>query len=276
MKDFMFITSKLSSHTFRITDLAGSSCFLIAGKDYAVLVDAGTGLGNIRKCTESLTDKEIKVVLTHGHTDHIGGAALFDIVYISAEDMELAGRNDNQESKLFSASYTNPAVCRELVKEDMCPSSGRPFAILKKHKVFDLGDVVLETIPVPGHTKGFVMILNHTERYIIFGDGLNSAVFLLGTDASDIQTYRNSLLELKQYENLYDRCFVSHGPLLVKKEVLDGTLDVCNEMLKGKTERQKYTYAGIPCFFAHKVNEALERIDGGTGNILYTEDKIIV
>ncbi len=275
MKDFLFLTSRISRYTTRITDMSGSSCFLIEGSRSSVLVDTGTGLGDLRKCVDGLTKKNLQVILTHGHTDHIGGASQFENVYISAEDMELAQRNDDQASKLFSASYTNPAVCRDLTPGDMCPPAVRPFMILESNRVLDLGDVVLEVIPVPGHTKGFIMVLNRTERMIISGDGLNSAVFLIGTDAADIRTYRKSLLSLKRYEDAYDRCLVSHGPLLADKRVLDGTVRVCDELLSGKTDREPYQYAGISCFFAHRVDAALERLDGGIGNILYTEDRIV-
>ena len=274
MKDFMFITSRISEHTIRITDLAGSSCFLTEGERYALLIDTGTGLGNLAECVKGLTDKEVTVVLTHGHTDHIGGASLFDVVYISEEDRELALRNDNQEKKLFSASYTNPVICRGLLPEEMCPPVEHDFRILEKHQVFDLGGVILETIPAAGHTKGFVMVLNRTERWLITGDGLNDPVFLLGTDAADIRTYRDSLLSLKRYEDLYDCCYVSHGHLNTEKEVLDKTVHVCEELLAGKTDRYPFTYAGVSCFFAHRVNEALQRADRETGNILYTEDRI--
>lgn len=55
--------------------------YLITGREKALLVDTGLGMGNIRQVVEQLTSLAVVVMNTHTHFDHIGRNALFDTVY---------------------------------------------------------------------------------------------------------------------------------------------------------------------------------------------------
>ena len=46
---------------------------LIVGRDRAVLIDTGMGVGDIRKLVMELTRLPVTVVQSHAHNDHIGG-----------------------------------------------------------------------------------------------------------------------------------------------------------------------------------------------------------
>lgn len=48
------------------------SVFVPEGKEKALLIDTGIGIGNIRQKIEELTDKPLIVVMGHG--DHTGGS----------------------------------------------------------------------------------------------------------------------------------------------------------------------------------------------------------
>ena len=47
--------------------------YLILGKERALLLDTGMGIGNIRAVAERLTKLPITVVNSHSHFDHVGG-----------------------------------------------------------------------------------------------------------------------------------------------------------------------------------------------------------
>ena len=48
-------------------------CYLVEGRDYALLIDTILGIGNLKAFCETLTDKPIRLVNTHSHSDHVGG-----------------------------------------------------------------------------------------------------------------------------------------------------------------------------------------------------------
>lgn len=270
----MFISSKISNNTTCISDYTGASCFLIEGEKAAALIDTGAGLGDLKSFVHRLTNKPIIVILTHGHVDHLGGAGEFETVYIGSEDITLAKQNDTKEFKFFGARQNNPIICQNLTAEDMCSPVHTDFLPLSAHQAFDLGGIELETIPVPGHTKGFTMVLNITERFIIWGDGCNPLVFLCEEESTSVKEYRDSLLFLKNYENRYDRCCVSHGHIYAEKSLLDGIIKVCDELLLGDSDEEEFESMGRKFLLAHAVDSNMVRKDGGLGNILYRKDKL--
>ena len=56
--------------------------WLVEGREKALLVDTGLGVGDLRGEVEALTDKPVIVANTHGHGDHSGGNYAFDRVYM--------------------------------------------------------------------------------------------------------------------------------------------------------------------------------------------------
>ena len=59
---------------------------LIEGKERAVLLDTGMGIGNIRAYVEQLSDKPITVYLTHAHGDHNYGDGWWEEAYLNEKD----------------------------------------------------------------------------------------------------------------------------------------------------------------------------------------------
>ena len=55
--------------------------FLIVGEDQALLFDTGLGIGDMRSVVTELTDRDIIVLNSHTHYDHIGSNYQFDTIY---------------------------------------------------------------------------------------------------------------------------------------------------------------------------------------------------
>src|SRR5215203_318122 len=80
-----FVVSEPSRGVFAIREplqVDDVRSYLIAGSEKAILVDTGTGVGDIRKIVEQLTDLPVGVVNSHSHWDHIGGNWRFDDIAI--------------------------------------------------------------------------------------------------------------------------------------------------------------------------------------------------
>ena len=56
--------------------------FLFTGGEEALLVDAGFPGGGVAEAVRGLTDKPVKLVLTHGDPDHMGGATGFGSAFL--------------------------------------------------------------------------------------------------------------------------------------------------------------------------------------------------
>lgn len=67
---------KMNEKTWVLTNRWCNFCYLLLGDQEALLIDTGCGEGNVREVAESITNKPIRVVNTHGHLDH-GESILF-------------------------------------------------------------------------------------------------------------------------------------------------------------------------------------------------------
>ncbi|MDE5865426.1 MAG: MBL fold metallo-hydrolase, partial [Lachnospiraceae bacterium] len=87
MTELNFRTEKISRRITRIYAFSSELMYLVEGDNEAALIDSGSGIGFVRPLVEKLTDKPLKVLLTHGHVDHAMGASEFppESVYISQE-----------------------------------------------------------------------------------------------------------------------------------------------------------------------------------------------
>ena len=68
-----FATRELERGVWLVAEPVHVNCFLVAGRERAVLIDSGLGIADIRPIVESLTDLDVMVANTHHHWDHVGG-----------------------------------------------------------------------------------------------------------------------------------------------------------------------------------------------------------
>ena len=265
-----FTAEKISPSTTKVTDITGVAVFLVEGAEKCALIDTATGAGGLKGYVEALTDKPVEVILTHGHCDHAGGAVGFEKVWLHKNDWELVKHHATMDMKTDYAHFTTG---KELPLEDFAPERTEGYLPLEDGQVFDLGGVTLEILHVPGHTQGMVCVLNREERTILFGDACNPSTFLWAAEASCVEEYRRSLLELKKQEGRWDTVWLSHGPTAIDKAVLDGVIAVCDAIMAGKNDWQPFDFMGNALRIAQKEKGHV-RLDGGLGNIVYDPGKV--
>lgn len=177
--------------------------FLLDGGSEAALIDAGVGLdvdlllANIR--ATGLARKVNKIILTHAHSDHMGGAG------------QLRAALDAQvyapwEAAPWVRSADERAVSLELAKragyypEDYRLKGSEVDAEVREGDMIHVGDLELRVIETPGHCRGHCSYLVRTpERTLFFGGDLvffNGSVVLQNIPDCSIQDYANSVEKL--------------------------------------------------------------------------------
>ena len=138
-----------------------------------MLFDSGMGIGNMRALVESLTDKPITLVCSHGHFDHVGGAWQFDgahklctpdSVAEAAEGFSLPEDDENRSLAAFSIVGTlwfDPKTFRV-----------KPYKVIpaEEGEVFDLGGRRLRVVASPGHSDDGMMLADDENRLLFTGD----------------------------------------------------------------------------------------------------------
>lgn len=197
----------------------------------------------------------------------MGGAALFDEVYMNTLDMPVFHKFGDTQSRIEDARNLN------IPEEILVPTRETEIESIQNHQVFDLGNLHIEMIHVPGHTPGMMCPLIQEERTIIFGDACGVSVLLFDEFSSTISQYLESLTYLKQYEEYYDTIYRNHGTFVSPKDLLDNVIECCQLILDHKDDHVPVSMHGYNLFAAKKTDH-FRRVDGKEGNILYALDKV--
>lgn len=277
MESKFFKAKKIYDNVILITGLGGEQCYLIEGSEKALLIDGLSGVGSLRAFVRELTDLPVTLVNTHGHVDHIGADFEYGEVYIDPADIALMYEHAGREMRLGFAK--SGAMFRplpvELRLDDVtvpCPVKTLP---LKNGDIFDLGGVQLETISVPGHTKGTVVFLDRAKGIVYSGDACNRNTLLFGEESTSIEQYKESLLHFQSFQDRFDLLWGGHGGSAEKKTIIQEAIDLCDEIMAGTDDAiEAVGFGNRPCWYAKAKNERYERLDGGVANIAYAKGRI--
>lgn len=180
-------------------------CFLVLGKTEALLIDTGIKKG-LKKKIEEITNLPIKVILTHGDSDHTTAKDEFTEVYAHPIEIE----------------FKNLKEVLPLTKD-----------------IIEIGEFKLEIILIPGHTPGSIALLEKTQRFLISGDSVSEATIYMFGKGRNIFAWRDSLHILAKYKNDFDVIYASHGPVAIAPDQIDACLSLINETLSGEIPGMK-------------------------------------
>ena len=270
-----FHAEKISEHATRIYGLAGEQMYLVEGAQKAALIDTGSGAGSLRQYVESLTDRPVIVLVTHGHVDHAMGAPEFDTVYMSRKDDYIYVQHCELEVRKRFLSESPKFA--DVTEEEYIPvTPPDAFLDMEEGDVFDLGGISIEIYACPGHTRGSLCMLIREERTLITGDACNGFTFLFDTYSTGLSTYEKNLRELKsKTAGKFDRIYLSHGPGRDYPAVLlDEVLEVCEDIKNGNVDDVPFESRGRKAHLAKALSKEGGRLDGKIGNIVYNKERI--
>ena len=237
IRDDWFTVQQIDPDTYAISEYGHWEkvhSFLLVGRDRAILIDSGLGIGNIRTITDRLTKLPVEVVTTHVHADHIGSHGEFDAFYVHEEEMDwivngIKGRTDEQIRKEMTRDITiptppgfDPAAYR--------PFRGTPAGTLKEGDVFNLGNRVLRIYHTPGHSPGHITIHDETKGYLFTGDLLYDETpvyaFYPTTSPEDLVRSLERIAEIPGV----NRVFGSHNTVGLDPQILDEVRSAVREL----------------------------------------------
>ena len=177
-----YICEKVNEYTYHIDGLGRESMYLIIGEKKALMIDTGMEKDSLSDYVKTLTDKPVAVALTHGHFDHIGRCGDFEEVYIDEKDIDMYIEHSNIKGWGIDVNTLN---ILDVNKVKPLPQS------------FDLGGVVIDVVPLAGHTPGSVLFVDRAAQLVYSGDAIGSGcgVLMLIKGALTISEYRDALLQ---------------------------------------------------------------------------------
>ena len=206
---------------FDIDEFDCVSVFVIVGAERALVIDTGTGIGDLKWVIENrITDKPYDVVISHAHGDHNGGAGFFDEVWVHGADMDwdVPGVTPTVE---FRKDYAATITRREGKHYDYDPDRDiRPWEKnpvkkeMKDGQIFELGGRKVTALHCPGHTAGEMVFLDDRSRTLLLGDACNCNLLLgkgFGKNARDeVRIAKEGLERILGMKDQYDRFYNAH------------------------------------------------------------------
>ncbi|MDR2822874.1 MAG: MBL fold metallo-hydrolase [Acholeplasmatales bacterium] len=224
---------KLNENTYLIKDVC--FCYLLIGKKKALLIDTGIGLKNISKIVKKITDKEIIVVNTHGHIDHIGSNSYFKEVHIHEKDVDVYNfQNSSIFRKYFISKIKFPL---SLFAKKLKKPIESNLITIDDTKVFELGDRSIKVIHTPGHTPGSICLLDEGSKTIYGGDTLVPILVLLNLDYSlTPEIFLSSMEKLDNYRDKFEYIYPGHHSTDTKKDIIDNYINAAKDAILKKGE----------------------------------------
>jgi len=181
------------------------NCTLLWDKDskQAWVVDPGGNVPRILEAVEKLALKVERILLTHGHIDHAGGAAALR----DALAAPLDGPDERDAFLLDGLAEQGRAYGMDDAR------NVRPDRWLHEGDAVRLGGHRFDVLHCPGHTPGHLVFVNRASRFALVGDVLfrgsvGRTDFPYGDPAALLESIRGKLLPLGD-----DVSFIcGHGP----------------------------------------------------------------
>lgn len=169
----------------------------------AAIVDPGGDTGHILDIVKKHNVTVDKVLLTHGHLDHVGGTEIIaetlnvPIIGPEKEDLFWLEQLEAQSQRFGFPLHT----------------SFTPTAWLEEGEIVEVGNIKLKVLHIPGHTPGHVALLDEKSNQVIVGDilfngGIGRSDFPRGNAIQLITGIKQKLLTLAPETLVYP----GHGP----------------------------------------------------------------
>lgn len=270
------IAEKTWQIEYAFTDREHVYCYLIEGRDYALVIDTMYGYGNLRAFCETLTDKPLKLVNTHFHFDHCAGNFDFDECYLHYLDITnyYDSRVRTPEEMLKAAKEEAfPEVKDQMELSDMCSFRQIPVYPLEDGDVFDLGDRNIAVVLVTGHSAGSIALIDPKTRIAFTGDCCNGNTLLGFGNSAPVERFHNALMNFRRWKDQFDILYGGHQVMPI--ETIDEGIELSAKVIVGSDDKEERSFLNRTMVYAARHNpDGFGRADGKNFNMSYSPKRI--
>lgn len=188
--------------------------YLIVGSDRALLFDTGLGIADMRRLVDELTDREVAVLNSHTHYDHVGGNHAFDHLYGTGLDYTRKNARGRPHEEL--ADFVGSGWIWKDTPEGFSAEGyvSRPFTITEQvedGQVLALGGVELEVLLTPGHAPDSLCLLDRRHGLLFTGDTFYPATLYAHLPGSTFGDYVRTAERLASLADVVDVLLPAHN-----------------------------------------------------------------
>lgn len=226
------VVTEIADGIYDINDYNITDLYLIVGEKKALLIDVGTGFGDLNGTVKKLTDLPLIVAATHSHTDHLGGRGQFPEIYVQKTDITRFTRFATSlplRRFFFMTSRSNRE--KTLKMSDLSVNEYRTrFIPLEKEGSFDLGGRVIGYKNLPGHTWGSMSLWDDKTHTYLAGDNICASPWLFLAHAAPVEVWLKSAREILSKTDDY-KVYWSHEGGKLTAALIERVIGIGMEVL---------------------------------------------
>lgn len=199
-------------------------CTLIDGEDRSLLIDTGFGCCDLKEQVRLIAGgKEVVLLHTHGHFDHIMGDFRFDKAYLRSEDFFLIKFAMSEENKKRISDMTWFNMEKYDLEKFFSYDGKNIFPMLCNH--IEIGNLDISIFPIRNHSKGGVCFYIEKLKLLIAGDSITPFLSLVFPGSSSLSENIDILIDAGKLDFSY--ILSSHSSILYGRDLLD-RLIICS------------------------------------------------
>lgn len=222
-----FTIEKIDDTTFAISEYGHWErvhSYLLFGTKFALLIDTGLGIGNIKAEVDKLTSLPVKVITTHAHWDHIGGHKFFKDIYIHENDAEWIKNGlpisiDAVKSSIVKEPFTkNPP--EEFDINNYAVYTSKSIGLLKDEDIIDIGSRKIRILHTPGHSPGHICLFEEEKGYLYTGDLIYLGTLYAFYPSTNPVHFKQSVEKISHLNNI-TKILSGHNELNVPNNIIE-------------------------------------------------------
>lgn len=264
---------QLDEHSWMISEGTGKGrthCYLLEGTETAVLIDTGLGTCDMRRITDELTAKNVSVINTHAHLDHISADNCYDVVYLHPKDRELYKEHcrDEVRTAFFLERYRKHGYDEEQLQKMLKTKEALQMCHIEEnhniHELYDdmmvdLGNRMLRIKETPGHTQGSICVLDEQRKWLFTGDTICELGVLLNFDHStSVETYRQTLQKLYNDITFDYHMYAGHQRVPLDAAVIEDFIHCAVDIIEGSRCSDKTIHTYGRAVLTYRLNNIKE------------------
>lgn len=235
-------------------------CYLVKGRDRDLLIDTGMGVKLLSPFIDQHrnTSKELVVINTHWHYDHVGGNREFAKILVPKNEHEVEGVRRGWERKdldrySFFDGFWHGGWPTGFYKESFyIPGVTNIKSVLVEGHTIDLGDRIIKVIETPGHTPGSISLLDNQNGLLFTSDLLYQGPLYCFEEESSLQDYFASLKKLQGMKQGIKVLHPGHNYPSNSPVLIDQALEIFERVRNG--EKPDDEKDGIAIYIHPKVD----------------------
>lgn len=224
--------------TFEIHNVGtvyGGEAFLLVTEQKTALIDSGFSFGAkglVKNIGKILGDRPLDyILLTHSHYDHVSGAQQCrkkwpDAKIVSAEHAAKVFQKPNAIKTMLNLNRSAALNTHHfpLIRDNITGISTD--IIVKEGDIVDLGDMKLQVMETPGHTRDTIAFWCPEEKFLISNETIGVAVDVDHVTPACLISFKTALEAVERVRDLHPETIV-----LPHYGAISGA-DYCNRYLE--------------------------------------------